>query len=257
MIQIDRGENPVNKYNYLDLLSQLGIDSAHPGGFLLSKKVLLSLPINSKSRILDVGCGTGKTAAYIKKKYHCQVFAIDSSPVMIKKAKERFKKEQVNITVYKGTSEYMPFQNNTFDLILAESTTIFTDIKKTLSEYARILKKDGLLIDIDMTAQTSLKSWEYNEIISYYGLSMIPTEQEWIKKFNEAGFDSVRIMYGGSVFSAIFQNMIPNRNQKLLSSKKLNAALQDLWLDHQRLTLKYGHVLGYRVFIATKSFKMR
>lgn len=45
-----------------------------------------------------------------------------------------------------GSLEELPFPQDFFDFIVAESTTGFTDIKKTIAEYFRVLKPGGILI---------------------------------------------------------------------------------------------------------------
>jgi predicted TPR repeat methyltransferase len=47
---------------YLDMLAKIGIDSAHPGGFKLTKNILRKLKIDHYTHFLDVGCGTCQTA---------------------------------------------------------------------------------------------------------------------------------------------------------------------------------------------------
>ncbi|UTW69808.1 methyltransferase domain-containing protein [Anaerobacillus sp. HL2] len=77
----------MNKLNYTDMLAQLGISSAHPGGLALSKWNFLKEKITKDMKILDLGCGTGKTAAYLASTYKCSVTALDVHPIMLEKAK--------------------------------------------------------------------------------------------------------------------------------------------------------------------------
>jgi ubiquinone/menaquinone biosynthesis C-methylase UbiE len=70
-------------------LTSFGVGGAHPGGLKLTKNILSREYIDQKS-ILDVGCGTGQTSAYIAEKYQCAVTAIDNNTTMLEKAKKRF-----------------------------------------------------------------------------------------------------------------------------------------------------------------------
>lgn len=77
--------------DYLDMLASFGVSSAHPGGMSLSKAVLAKAGIDPEQPILDAGCGTGQTAVYLGQLLF-PVTALDADPVMIDKARQRFKK---------------------------------------------------------------------------------------------------------------------------------------------------------------------
>ena len=70
--------------NYIHMLSRLGMGSAHPGGFEATLRMLKNYPIQPGSRILEVGCGTGRTACHLSEMGY-QVTAIDLNENMIKK----------------------------------------------------------------------------------------------------------------------------------------------------------------------------
>ena len=72
---------------YLDFLSKFGVGGAHPGGIQLTKELFKSETITPTTHILDVGCGTGQTAAYLAAQYGAIVTGIDNNPVMVEKAK--------------------------------------------------------------------------------------------------------------------------------------------------------------------------
>jgi len=51
--------------------------------------------ISEGKTVLDVGCGYGRTACYLAKKYGCKVVGIDISETMIEEARKKVKKERV------------------------------------------------------------------------------------------------------------------------------------------------------------------
>lgn len=73
--------------DYLDMLAYFGVSGAHPGGMALTKAVLAKADIDPELPILDAGCGTGQTAAYLGHLLF-PVTALDSDAVMICKAKK-------------------------------------------------------------------------------------------------------------------------------------------------------------------------
>src|SRR5699024_3575108 len=115
----------MSEYNYHDFLALMGVGGAHPGGLALTKALLKNAQIDQNSRVLDAGCGIGQTAAYIADSYGCHVAAIDRHPVMIEKAKKRFKANNIKVDLIRGDIEQIPFAESSFDVILAESLTVF------------------------------------------------------------------------------------------------------------------------------------
>src|SRR5690625_5537169 len=89
-----------------------------------------------------------------------------------------------------GDIEQMPFADAFFDVILAESVTVFTDIDQTISEYVRILGQGGVLLDLEMTAIPPLTQAMKEAFEQLYGIQHIPSEKEWQNKYEQAGFHS-------------------------------------------------------------------
>lgn len=104
-------------------------------------------------RILDVGCGTGSyIIALAKKKRQCH--GVDPLlAISLAKANKRAKKEKTKIFLCKAVGEFLPYKNETFDLVLCLSTLQHVaNQKNTLREIRRILKNNGkLLISIPTT----------------------------------------------------------------------------------------------------------
>ncbi|MBL5792479.1 class I SAM-dependent methyltransferase [Bacillus sporothermodurans] len=75
-------------YSYQDTLAYYGVGGAHPGGLSLTKQIFHNENITHTTKILDAGCGTGQTSAYLAEMYKCDVTALDIHPVMIEKAKK-------------------------------------------------------------------------------------------------------------------------------------------------------------------------
>lgn len=72
--------------------------------------------LNSKSNLLDVGCGNGKFLNDIRSFTNCRVYGVDFSGNAAKIAKNFY-----GLEVFCGTIEQAPFANNSFDLITAWS----------------------------------------------------------------------------------------------------------------------------------------
>ena len=106
---------------YLEMLSLFGVGGAHPGGLAFSKAVLTKAAPPPGEPILDAGCGTGQTAAYLGHLLY-PVTCVDKDPLMLEKAakhfKERFRQYNCNNNEYSGTlpcnhqGALLPFSND-------------------------------------------------------------------------------------------------------------------------------------------------
>ncbi|WP_373230494.1 class I SAM-dependent methyltransferase [Cohnella sp.] len=174
--------------DYMDLLSSLGVASAHPGGFKASMKLIKQINQPGDLRILEVGCGTGKSSCYLAKK-GLRVTALDQQPIMLDKARKRAEKEGiVGIEWVHGDVNSLPFKDESFDVVFAESVTIFTDIPTSLKEYHRVLKPKGRLLDREMVLFAEMPESIYKEITRYFKVDKILSMDEWLTILRETGF---------------------------------------------------------------------
>ncbi|WP_276354631.1 class I SAM-dependent methyltransferase [Cohnella caldifontis] len=171
----------------MDMLSRLGVSSAHPGGFRATRRLLGQLPA-SDLRILEVGCGTGRTACYLAKQGY-RVTALDQHPLMLEKARKRAAEEGLDgIEWVEGSVTALPFENETFDVVFAESVTLFAGLEPSIREYYRVLKPNGRLLDREMVLHEPMPEETYDEILDYFGIDKIASVDEWMECLRGAGF---------------------------------------------------------------------
>ncbi|WP_391117063.1 class I SAM-dependent methyltransferase [Psychrobacillus sp. L3] len=227
--------------NYLDLLAYFGIGGAHPGGYSLTQSLLENVNIQPTKSVLDIGCGTGQTAAFLAEQFNCHVTAVDNHPIMVEKALERFRENGFSVNVLEGDSQNLYFADSSFDFIIAESVIVFTDISKTLHELSRVLKSRGSMIIIEMTAEQNLSEELRGKVCNLYGINDILNEEEWISKLQQAGFTQIEIINTPS-------GLIPSEINDINQSKNINMGFFELWEEHNQFTVQNSHLIGYRVF---------
>ncbi|MDQ0155481.1 class I SAM-dependent methyltransferase [Robertmurraya andreesenii] len=230
----------------MEFISKFGVGGAHPGGIDLTKEMFLSEKINSTSRILDVGCGTGQTAAYLAARYGAKVIGLDINPIMIKKAKKRMKKYQLPVEIIHGSIESCPLEDDTFDMVISESVLAFVDAPRALREIYRLLKKGGRFIANELTINHPLAASTKKEIKDFYGFDSVPLEQEWIALFSQAGFKRI---------NARRPNVpIPQTNQapEFQYSDYIEPELFTVMVQHFDIMANYQGILDYRIFSCTK-----
>ena len=235
----------INHFTYTDFLSKFGVGGAHPGGIELTKKIVGTKNIDNNSRILDIGCGTGQTAAYLANEYSAIVTGIDIHPIMIEKAKKRMKKEHLPVEILQCSIENVPLQDDTFDFVLSESVLSFADKPTALSEIYRLLKDDGQLIAIEFTINKPLETAIANKIKQFYGFESLLTEQDWIRYFKQAGFTTIQIE----------QKQPLDKNESTPEfdySQNVELELYDIMEQHHEMIVKYMDIWDYRVFTCNK-----
>ncbi|WP_170885587.1 class I SAM-dependent methyltransferase [Bacillus alkalicellulosilyticus] len=234
--------------DYLDFLAYYGLGGAHPGGFPLTKKLLENEHLSPTTKVLDIGCGTGQTSAYVASTFNCEVSAIDRHPVMIEKANHRAEIENLPIHLYESSAENLPFEDNQFDFLLSESVTAFTEVERSCSEYFRVLQPNGVLLLIEMTANTALPFHSQRKLADFYGVQKIYTEEDWMTVFKSIGFSSIEMLESQTLKAANNLQGLPELNP----SPHIDAQLFHYWEEHHKLLEQFSDTLGYRVFRCKK-----
>jgi ubiquinone/menaquinone biosynthesis C-methylase UbiE len=122
----------------------------HIGGKAATDVLIGKAKIGKDFKVLDVGCGIGKTACRLAADYGCTVTGIDIMPQMVEKSKALAKKMRLDgrVKFAQGDARELPFEDNTFDAVFVESVTIFVEnVDKAISEYRRVVKPGGIICD--------------------------------------------------------------------------------------------------------------
>ncbi|MBS4223120.1 class I SAM-dependent methyltransferase [Lederbergia citrea] len=229
---------------YLNSLALFGVGGAHPGGLQLTKKILSREKIPKSTRILDAGCGTGQTSSFMAKKYGCHVTALDCNGIMLEKARKRFQSLHLPIDLRNGSTENLPFEDGSFDIVLSESVMSFTDLSLTIPEFKRVLKSDGIVLAIEMVREKQVSGEKLKQILNFYGMPQLLAEQEWISLFKRAGFNQIH---------AEKFNLQPDEHDSgnvadFLPSNEIEDSHYEALEKHHYLSTIYKDILGCRIF---------
>ena len=142
-------------------------------------------------KVLEVGTGTGKNLPYYNNSQ--QVFAVDISRKMLKKAKIRVKESKAFVDLVQMDVESLGFPDGSFDASVA--TYVFCSVENPLSglyEIRRVLKKDGIAIFLEhMRSENKLvgKGMDlFNPIVSRMGPNI---NRPTARNIRDAGFEIV------------------------------------------------------------------
>ncbi|MDV6377466.1 class I SAM-dependent methyltransferase [Sporosarcina sp. GW1-11] len=109
------------------------------------KKVRTDLVQTATGNVLEIGSGTGINFPYYRDAD--QVVAVEPNPSMSKRAVHRGKNASVRIIVHEASAESLPFDDNTFDTVIA--TLVFCTIPdpyKALQEIQRVSKVNARIL---------------------------------------------------------------------------------------------------------------
>lgn len=147
--------------------------------------------INRNSRVLDIGCGTGRFTLMLSKVTKAEVYAIDPSEDMLDEAKKKDKKKKVKWS--KGIAEKLSLPNEYFDCVYM--TFVFHQIKnrkKAVAEIYRVLKPKGKCVFMT----TSYAHIRWSPLYMFPGLAKIdlarfPSLPEFKRILQKGGFSNV------------------------------------------------------------------
>lgn len=108
--------------------------------------------------IVDLGCGVGSEAVLLKKRYpDAAIIAIDHAEKYLSYAAQH---HTADVAWICAEAEILPLPDHSVDLIFANLLLPwFDDIKKTMREWRRILRPEGLLLFSSLGPDT-LKEWQ-------------------------------------------------------------------------------------------------
>ena len=112
----------------------------HPG---VVAELVGSGLLDARTRVLDVGCGTGNYAAALQAASGCRMSGVDPSAHMLQRARTAASWD----ALAQASAEQLPFADRSFDLVM--STDVVHHIRDRgayFREAARVLRPGGLLV---------------------------------------------------------------------------------------------------------------
>lgn len=130
---------PINYSDIADVYAR-----NRPANSFVVDELRRGCPLDSSSRVLEVGCGTGSNILMLVQTTNCQGWGIDPSEEMMCQEQSSGKVQFVN-----GTAEELPFEDKFFDFLF--SINVIHHVTSTISyfhEAFRVLKPTGTICTV-------------------------------------------------------------------------------------------------------------
>ncbi|MFZ4548449.1 MAG: class I SAM-dependent methyltransferase [Bacteroidales bacterium] len=243
----------IHKPTIEDAIEIGGIEILHPGGFELTKRTAELCDLKSGMKVLDVSSGRGTQAVFYAKTFGVTVTGLDISEEMIstatKKAEENKLGERVKFIL--GDSQYLPFADNTFDVVINECAVgIPDDSQKVIDEMLRVVKPNGAIAIHESTWRKPLSDNKKNEISERYGTTPLEFE-EWKRMLEKAGTTNIISEFEQWSKPEMFWDI--RKDRKVKSYKKVMTVSEKI-VTAFRIYKVYGFKGVYKVFENEKKF---
>jgi demethylmenaquinone methyltransferase/2-methoxy-6-polyprenyl-1,4-benzoquinol methylase len=168
------------RYDLLNRILSLRIDT------LWRKRVRKLLAPHNPKKLLDIATGTGDLAIELAKLNPEEIVGLDLSAEMLSYGEIKIKDRKLDhlISMQKGDSENLTFQDNTFDAItVAFGVRNFENLEKGLNEIHRVLKPKKHFIILEFS---KVKTFPFKQLYHVYSRYIIPTIGKLLNQSKEA-----------------------------------------------------------------------
>lgn len=150
-------------------LGKMMVNGMNSGHAKMADWGMSHLPVMSPSQIAELGCGGGRNAGELSKRYPlAKVIAVDYSEVSVAKAKE-YNKEKIDsgkMIVQQGDVSNLNLPAESFDLATAFETVYFwPGLEKCFAQVYKILKPGAIFMIVNESDGTDDASLKFEKII--------------------------------------------------------------------------------------------
>ncbi len=138
-------ESLINNLNFESEIDKQFFKRVYSTPKNIYKDRLSLIGFEKKEKILDAGCGFGQWTRVLSE-LNENIYAVDSEHYRVNIAKQILKiNNRENVSFHVGSIESLPFDDDIFDAIISYSVIYWTDFKKSLKEFYRVLKPNGVV----------------------------------------------------------------------------------------------------------------
>ncbi|SEO46843.1 Methyltransferase domain-containing protein [Halogranum amylolyticum] len=161
-----------------------------------SRAALADLELDSRRRVLDVGCGTGELSRVLDAESDADVVCVDADVDLLDVARE-----ETGLPAVAGDATRLPFDDDTFDLVVCQALLVnLPDPAAAVAEFARVsselvaaVEPDNADVSVDSTVddEVSLERRVREAYLAGVETDVAPGDRV-TETFHECGLTDVR-----------------------------------------------------------------
>ena len=175
------------------------------GGDAGRRALLEQAALESASRVLDVGCGTGSLLVRLAERHpRLQLVGIDPDPRALALAARKARRGRASVQLDRGFSDALPYANASFDRVVSSFMLHHLggadEKRRALREMRRVLRPDGSLHLLDFAPPEGGHASGWMRWVHSHHRLEDNSEARVTALMQEAGFGSIRIVRRGALF---------------------------------------------------------
>lgn len=209
-----------------------------------------------KSKIADIGCGTGGQTIVLGRNTPCEIIGLDSWHGFINQFNQnvQIKNLQDRVKGIVGNMENLPFQEEELDLIWSEGAIYNIGFKRGLNEWRRFLKQGGYIAVTENTWFTEERPAEIQEFWQkiYPEIDTIPNK---VAQMQKAGYLPIATYILPETIWTDYYAWQTLRRKSFLKKYNGNKTVEEFVASQQyeaELYDKYKAYYGYMFYIGKK-----
>ncbi|WP_318209682.1 MULTISPECIES: bifunctional class I SAM-dependent methyltransferase/N-acetyltransferase [unclassified Streptomyces] len=126
-----------------------GLPRQGPGSDATTRRLLaLTGPLPERPRVLDLGCGPGRSALLLAAEAGAEVTAVDTHEPFLAELRQSAADRGLDGSIHTLRADMgaLPFPDGSFDLVWAESSVFVLGFDRAVTEWRRLLAPGGTLV---------------------------------------------------------------------------------------------------------------
>jgi SAM-dependent methyltransferase len=229
-----------------------------PGSPEITLKALSFIEgLTEKSKVADIGCGTGGQTMVLAQSIPCEIIGIDIYPGFINKfnQNDQNKNLQDRVKGVVGNMENLPFQEEELDLIWSEGAIYSIGFERGFKEWRKFLKKGGYIAVTENTWFTEERPAEIENFWqqAYPEIDKISNK---VAKMQKAGYLPIAAyVLPETIWTDYYFVLQPTMQEAFLKKYAGNKTVEDYIASEryeQELYRKYKAYYGYVFYIGKR-----